>query len=65
MVHCRDNFPKAYSKGLAEGKRVAPSLNKSLYSDHYISSRTEKQMARLFVGMYKLSKPFSPGSEAP
>ena len=28
-----------------------------------LSSRTEKQMARLLVGMYKLSKPFSPDSE--
>ena len=28
-----------------------------------LSSRTEKQIVRLLVGMYKLSKPFSTGSE--
>ena len=45
-------------KQQAEGKRVAPCQNIKLSALGPLSSRTEKQMARLLVGMYKLSKLF-------
>ena len=45
--------------------RLKPPLPKQVSALGLPSSRTKKQMARLLVGIYKLSKPFSPGSELP
>ena len=52
-----------WGKQQAESKRIVPCQNKSLHSDHY--PQTEKQIARLLVGVYKFFTPFSPASEPP
>ena len=41
------------------------SLNASRWGLNDMTAREEKQIARLLVGMYTLSAPFSPGSETP
>ena len=44
----------------ADRGQVCHSVSKSVSTLGPLSSRMEKQMARLLVGMYKLSKPFLP-----